>query len=436
MKMTKLFGMPLLLLAAGSVACTNNPTVNESSELSATGRALDASGSPLSGAKVRLLRYYHPLSIITPSVDALFSCSSSDWRVCGSAELNFELAFVRETTTDSEGRFRMDFLGADITAEQGLVDAMGNRESSFVVVVVFDPTDTTNKAGVYSYAATFSQGDRQFGAGDLQLWDSGATVDTVSAVATGQVLFTWNALSRSGQGSNIYRLEIGGTNSARLLINCTDDGLNNFNSCERLQGGQLAVRVSLFTLFAFYSDNGVFQAFVQGDGMNHRQRAKFVSPPTVTEVPRMEIAPGGIWAVAGPQNENLTNGPATDGNPTTQATLGLQADEVYVQIPTGTAISDAGLLNATLADVANACVIVEFSTDAFADINAAVASSAGNWTERGKFCGAGIDDNLSAIINFPTAQVAAWLRFRIERQGATATPYFRTIGEVAVYRPM
>lgn len=430
MNMTKLYGLPLLLLAAGSVACTSNPTVNEESSFAATGQALDVDGSPLVGAEVRLLRYFHPLSIFEPGVDSLFECNSSDWRVCGDSGLDFELALVDTVTTDDAGEFRFDFLGADIIAEQSIPDLMGNRQSSNLVIVVLDPNDTTGKVGVYSYDFTVAQGIREVGVGDLQLWGSGATVDTTNALITGEVVFSWNRLQRTTQGDNIYRLEIGPSNGPRLLITCAEGEDVLQGGCEE-SGNQLVVRVSAFTIFTFYSNAGVFDAFVRGDGMDHRQRARFESPPTLMQIPRTRVNANGVWAVGGGQVQELTSGAATDDDPATQQTITIDADAIYVQV-NGAAVSDAGLLNSMVSNVQDACVVVEVTTTIFADIDAAQASVDGDWTDRGRFCGSGIDDTISAIINFPQTQGPQWLRFVID-SGSTAT--FQSVGEVAVYQP-
>ncbi len=417
------------------MACTDNPTVNPASDFSATGTALDTDGTLLSGATVRLLRYFQPNSLFVPSVDDLFNCTSQDWRVCGSEELNFELALVDSTTTDENGDFRLDFTGQDIIAELGDTDAMGNQEGSFLVLVVLDPDDP--QAGVFTYEATLSQANRQFSAGDLQLWDAGATVDVTNAIATGGVEFSWNALERGpGLGSDIYRVDVFGTGTPRLIYNCSDGGAGTGATpppCDE-SGDTLSVTFSSFNIFFFYSNNGLFDAYVTGDGLNFRQRAAFTigGQGQIPTVPRDQIDDVEIYAVSGASATEITDPAVNDDDPSTTVTLSPAADEIYVFV-NGGLISDAGLLSAVVGNGAalGTCVVVELSTAAPPTIGE--AQSIVQWTSAGQFCGgnAGFGDSISAIQTFGVTQTAGWIRFRV----FGASTGISSVGEVAVYRP-
>ena len=65
-----------------------------------------------------------------------------------------------------------------------------------------------------------------------------------------------------------------------------------------------------------------------------------------------------------------------------------------------------------------------------------IITQGSGWNRTGTFCGGqGGDSALSALLNFPSAQAAGWLRFTLATSGVIGSnPSFESVGEIAVFR--
>lgn len=430
-----------LATAMLSVACTN-PTIDPESTFFAEGKALTASGDPLVGAEVKVIRYFHPAKLLRPDVDDLFDCDAKD---CGYVGLNLEIGLVSKTTTDMDGSFSMEFKGEDIAGQSGVTTETGRVEGSNVVIVITDPNDADGFAGVYTDDYTFRQNDKRWDPGNLKLWDAGAVADLDQAATDGMVNFSWNKIDNGSSNVDAtYRLEIRGGGS-RLIQRCRVGDSVEVGGC--VDGGTgmgmsdtLSLDVSAFSLWNFYSDQGDFDAYIRGRGTDMNWRAKFSVTGTFADpsADRDLIVADGTWAVNDSGNEVLDGSAATDLDPATRVTLASPASAIYVQLPAGTLVTDAGILNSLVDNAFSACVVLEFSGTAYNDVDGAKGAGSSDWVQKGRFCGgSGGNNEISALVSFDTSssmgQSAAWMRFRIESDGMTDST-FTEIGEVAVYK--
>ena len=147
----------------------------------------------------------------------------------------------------------------------------------------------------------------------------------------------------------------------------------------------------------------------------------------------------GVWAITESGAESIDGSAATDGLASTRLSLMSPAQAVYVQLPLGSLVTDAGLLNSVVSNSYSACIVLEFSPQAYDSVDNAQMSGDGDWVQKGRFCGGnGGSDEVSALVSFDTSasmgQVASWMRFKVENtQMSMVAPLITDIGEVAVY---
>jgi len=437
----------VLALALTGVACSN-PTVDPNSTFTIHGKALAADGAPLANTDVKIVRYYDKLHLVVPTIDALFACTGS----CNDDGLNLELAVVTTLKTGADGSFSGTVTGNDIKATNGITDAQGKVEVSSLLAVVLDPTDANRKAGVYSFEKLFEQADKDWSTGDMKLWNADAKADATNALTNGLVRFSWKA-PPSTAVDNFYRVEAKGSSSARLVVNCRDRGVGSKvaeGGCDSDGAGSFFFDISLYALYNFYSDNGVFDAYVGAIGADFRYRAKLriIVPVLPDPAPtRLPVAIGGIWAVSndtvsGQGEQNLVGGPAVDGNRATPASLTPNATSIYVLFNQAVFVSDAGLINAVVAEAKGACVNVEFSSDGTSEIGS-VKMSGTTWETVGRFCGATASaTEMTAILGFDSTATASpgrlghWMRFKLiddANVSGAVSPTFSAVGEIVVY---
>lgn len=426
------------IASLGLIACDSNPTIDPGVNLTAQGKALAADGSPLANTEVKLIRFFDTNRIaglkLQPSIDDLFDCEpNADCRVAGLNSL--QIAHVKTVQTDASGNFELRFTGAEIAVEGGMKDAMGNVEGSNLVIVVKDGADAAGRAGVYTKDHVFSGADFTWVTGELRMWNAEATV-TYDDPSVGLVGFTWNKLADPANGGrNFYRLEVGGENSARLIVRCQAGEDEVVGGCAEVEADKLGRSISAYSLYSYYSDGGNFSAYVSGDGVMYRFRARFTIPPQ--PVPQPTGTPAGIagiWAVGAGADQALKNTRADDGDAATREPITNNASAIYVKFESGAELSDGGLLNSLMNDAYVGCVVIETNTSIFDTITEAKTNTQG-WTAKGKFCGGnGSDRALSALVNFNPRQLTPWMRFRIEPT-TSGNPYFQEIGEVAAFIP-
>lgn len=428
--------LPLLTLVGLSAAC-GNPAIDPNQTYTATGQVLDASGQPIQGAEVELLKYWSNSRRLEPSIERLFS---EDPTRNPPASLGIEV--VETVRTDMDGRYTISVLGERLAQPGGYRTGEGLVEVATSVVVVKDPNDASGRTGVATYPFEYMRAAFRWDAGALQLWDSGAEADVSSAARDGLVRLRWRKIDRAGSSvRNTYRLWVGNDAGRALVLGCSEGAAVQGGCAEDPQDPQKLVRsISAYSLRNFYSNpDGSFQAFVIARGAQYRFASRFfVQPiPDLTDT-RDAIPTEGVWAVGTGPDELLTGTAALDGDPATRAEITNGATAIYVKLPLSV-VTDAGVLNALVSDAAEGCLVLEFSDTVFSDIDAAKASSDGAWTAAGKFCGeTGGPDEVSALAGFDTTasegKAAGWMRVRAEADGMGAQPRFQAVGEVALFQ--
>ena len=131
-------------------------------------------------------------------------------------------------TTNAEGEYSFDVKGRDIEKPGGIIDATGKVEVADVVIVVRDPKDDSNRAGVFTYSFVFQQAVKIIDNGTLGLWDSQATASTENILTTGAIALSWGKLERSSttQVINQYRVTIERpAQTARITIHTARPGI-------------------------------------------------------------------------------------------------------------------------------------------------------------------------------------------------------------------
>ncbi|MBI4820078.1 MAG: hypothetical protein HY791_27630 [Deltaproteobacteria bacterium] len=413
------------VIAVGLISACTNPTVDPASTFKVEGKALKADGTALAGAEVKIVRYFDPAKIYEPSVEDLFGCVGD----CSYLDIDFEIEVVKTTSADAAGAFSMEFLGADVAADNGITDPQGLVESSKLIVVVKDPADPEKRVGVYTREILVQQSIKTYPVGDLKLWDAGAVV---SFSTPGLVELRWNKIPRPANSmvENWYRVQLGGDNSAQFVSRCYEDVGEVEGGCAP-SGDQLSVRLSAMSVYTFYSDAGEFSAYIQGAGVDFRYQSRFVGEalpdPSTT---RDAVGLAGVWAVNATENQSLLNTKATDGNSNTREPITItSANAIYVKLNGAASITDAGLLGSLVKNANDGCVVIEFNSSEYPDVDTAKTEVTG-WTQKGKFCGGnGSDQYVHAMVGFQFGQTAAWMRYKLS--GGTS---YLQVGEVAVYK--
>ncbi|MCK6548073.1 hypothetical protein L6R52_19635 [Myxococcota bacterium] len=428
----------LLALVVAGLGAACNPTVDPDATFTTSGEVVDADGQALANAEVRLIKYSSDLNLFAPTVETLFADTPSD-----DDEIGLKVMVVRTVRTDMSGRFEMSFTGSEIAAENGITTGDGRVEVATTVVVVRDPSDTKGNAGVYTYPYLFQDAARTWTTGKLGMWKAEATADVSNVRTTGLVDFTWKKLDRvrTSDVKNVYRLDIYGDSSARLIIRCSEGDIEE-GGCETASDETKLIRsVSAYSIYRYYSDAGAFHAYVQASGLDFRYVSRFTLASPLPDLgdDRTEIGLEGVWAVGAGADQPLLGTAAVDGDPMTRVAITNEATSIYVKLPMSV-ITDAGILNTLIRNAAQGCVILEFSVNVFSDLDAAKRAESLAWTRHGKFCGeTGGKGEVSAIVGFSTTDQdgvsAAWMRLRAEADAGSgaALVQFQQVGEIAVY---
>lgn len=423
--------------AALGTAC-GNPAVDPGQVFPIRGSVLDASGQPIQGAEVQVIKYWSDSRLLEPSIERLFSGDPT-----ANPPASLGIAEVKVGTTDASGAFDIEVTGQEVAQPGGYTTAEGLVEVASVVVVVKDPNDASGRAGIATYAKEFMRSDTGgWPIGEMQIWDSQAEADVSGALTTGLVDLRWNKIERgSSTVKNTYRIWVGGDAGPALLILCSQgDQVEGGCAQDPMDPTQLVRSVSAYSLLNFYANaDGSFQAFVMARGVNFRYASRFAvqAIPDLTDT-RDPVGIEGIWAVGVGPDQELTGTAAVDGNPATRETITNSATAIYAKLPLSV-VTDAGVLNTLVQDAANACLVLEFSATVHNDIAAAKASSNADWAQAGKFCGeTGGANEVSALAGFDTTasqgKTAGWMRLRAVPDGGMGTPRFEAVGEVAIYK--
>jgi hypothetical protein len=415
----------LPLFGAFTLAC-DNPTVDPAADVTAWGEVMDTFDRPLSGAEVRLVKYWSDTNARRPTAEQVFADDPGR-----AADEGLQLELVATTRASRRGRFEFRLSGSDIAQPGGRVDERGRVEVADTVIAVRDPADPLGRSGAYTYGHTYQQTDLDWDAGRLRLWDADGRVE----VAGPDVELSWRAVEPRERGEDdAYRVVIEPPSGGRrLVLGCSarSDG-----RCTR-SSDIVRLRVSAATLDRYYtSPGGDFSAWVQADGRDHRAVAELRGGRIDSDPGREPAVFEGVWAAGDAGEEDLLGSAAVDGDPTTRARVSGRVTEVYVKLRP-TVITDAGLLGAYLSGAADGCVEVEFTGTSYADVITARTSADIDWQPRGRFCGEnGGPGEVSALVSFAGegGVTFAWMRLRaVPFDRAGTQPVFREIGEVAVF---
>ncbi len=432
----RFYGLLITSMAGLATAC-GNPAIDPNATYAAVGTALSADGTPMADVEVRMLKYWSDSRLLEPTTEQIFADAPR-----GDDAVGFNIELVTTTRTGMDGSFRFEVLGDDISLPGGYSTADGLVEGAKVVLVIRDPNDSLKRSGIYTYQKTFMRADAEWGAGQLQMWDSAASADFSDALTTGLLRLSWNAIERgSSQVKNKYRISVEGPsgNTPRLIIRCNEGDVVE-GGCTATGNGQLERYLSAFSVYSFYSDaNGDVAAYVQANSPNYRFVSRFTVTEPVPDITSMRDPVGleGLWAVGTGADQDLLGTRADDGDPKTRETINNMATAIYADLELAE-ITDSGLLNSLVKNAENACLILEFSVTNFADLTAAKAAGDAMWTQKGKACGEnGARNEMSTLVSFDTTAsesvVAGWMRIRAVNDGGVGTPTIDEVGEVAVY---
>ncbi|MEM6532288.1 MAG: hypothetical protein AAF654_06670 [Myxococcota bacterium] len=427
------------VFAAGFSSACSNDTIDEAATFTVRGDVEDTSAEPLASADIRLIRFFHPLKLFEPSFEDFLTCDAAD---CGYPGIDLEIERVRSGFSGADGAFEFEVLGADIAADQGVTDAQGLVEGSNLVVVAFDPSDATGRSGTITYDNTFSQADRIWETGTLDLWNAEAEIDVSQAITSGVAQLQWNPIPQPA-GSNVRRFYevVVGSGANRLAVRCSAEADGTVTApCANqntVDGTVITLDLSAVLLSLYGNNAGTgIEAHVRASGADYRYAARFtlVNPLPDFDTIRQPAGISGVWASSATDDFSLIGTPALDGDPNTAQSITNEADTIYVQL-NGSSVTDAGILGSLVNDAFQSCVVIEFNSSNFDTITDAKANTSG-WANQGRFCGGnGSDQALSALVNFSNSQIAAWMRFRLDPDpGANA--FYLSVGEVAVFDEM
>lgn len=428
--------LPTLLgLAALATAC-GNPAVDPGQVFPIQGAVLDATGQPIQGATVQVIKYWSDSRLLAPSIEQIFSADPT-----ANVIDTLNVAEVTTTMTGMDGSFKVEVTGEDVAQPGGYTTAEGLVEVASVLVLIKDPNDVSGRAGVVTYAKEFMRSDTGgWLIGDMKIWDTQAVADVSAATTSGLVSLRWNKIERgSSTVKNTYRIWVGGSTGPTLLILCSQgDEVEGGCGEDPMDSTQLVRHISAFSLRTYYANaDGSFQAVVMARGVNFRYASRFAvqNIPDLTAT-RDPVGVEGIWAVGVGADQELTGTAAVDGNPATRVDINNNATAIYAKLPLSV-VTDAGVLNTLVKDAAKACLILEFSPTVYGDLAAAKAGT--DWVKAGKFCGeTGGTNEVSALAGFDTTssdgKTAGWMRLRAVADGAIGSPEFEAVGEIAIYK--
>lgn len=180
--MRKALALALLLTVSG---CSFS-SVDPDAEVSISGRALDASGKPLAGAKVLLVKQADLGEVVFGTVLAVGTLSA----VCFLPDPPAICRKAESATTDAQGGFEFDLKGSDTQGTLGTESTLN---------VVFSGAD-----GKASTTLSFAAKDTEITLPDARLWNAAPTVSQTR----GKIQLAWTPLPREAGARATYSAQL------------------------------------------------------------------------------------------------------------------------------------------------------------------------------------------------------------------------------------
>jgi hypothetical protein len=179
--------VPAVVTVLGlAVAGCGFSSVDPNSPVSVSGRALDASGKPLSHAHVVLVRQADIGQVIFGSVLAVGTLST----ICFAPDPPAICEKARTATTDADGRYHFEVKGSDTQGSLGTKATMN---------VVF-----SGRSSQTSTTVSFTAEDTSITVPDARLWDLAARV----AGARDRIQLSWHPLPASAGSTTGYSVQL------------------------------------------------------------------------------------------------------------------------------------------------------------------------------------------------------------------------------------
>jgi hypothetical protein len=178
----------LALLAAMSLAATgcSFSSVDPDADIHITGRVLDASGKPLSGAKVLLMKQADIGEVIFGTILAIGTLST----ICFVPDAPAICDKARVATSDADGRYEFDLKGSDTQGTLG-------TESTLTVTF-------SGPAAQGSTTVSFTAQDTSIKLPDAGLWRARPRLSSGS----GQIGLSWSPLPSSAGSDAAYSAQV------------------------------------------------------------------------------------------------------------------------------------------------------------------------------------------------------------------------------------
>lgn len=168
-------------------------SVDPSSSVSISGRALNAAGNPLGNARVVLVKQADLGEVLFGTVLAVGTLST----VCFAPQPPAICEKAHVTTTDADGRYHFELKGAEVRGSLGTEATMN---------VVFSQRSA-------STTVSFTAHQNDVTVPDARVWDLGARVSR----AGGRIRLTWRPLSRAAGSDTGYSAEVYDARSGAAL---------------------------------------------------------------------------------------------------------------------------------------------------------------------------------------------------------------------------